>query len=65
MYGRSYKKWGNNTTNSKESGLIGRHIMIGRQVMFKKYLEKKMNSYQLVAYTFIILFIGFFMGYYA
>jgi len=45
--------------------LIGRHIMIGRQIMFKKYLEKKMNSYQLIAYTFIILFIGFLMGYYA
>jgi hypothetical protein len=39
--------------------------MIGRQIMFKKYLEKRMNSYQLVAYTFIILFIGFLMGYYA
>ena len=39
--------------------------MIGRQIMVKKYLEKKMNNYQLVAYTFIILFIGFLMGYYA
>jgi len=45
--------------------LIGRHIVIGRQIMFKKYMEKRMNSYQLVAYTFLVLFIGFLMGYYA
>ena len=43
----------------------GPHIMIGRQILFRNLMEKKMNSYQLVAYTFIILFIGFLMGYYA
>jgi len=39
--------------------------MIGRQILFKNLIKKRMNTYQLIAYTFLVLFIGFLMGYYA